>query len=289
MDLDIGCSFVFGVPVATHAVMLFEPHSTDRHKVVDSRLEILGHAALPPSSTYVDSYGNRCRRITFSAGDANVEFMAQVNVSEEHDETLEDAELTPPEHLPDEVLYFLMPSRYCESDRLADLAWSTFGSIRSGWARVQSVCDWVHDRTEFQYGSSSPEYSALSVLDRRVGVCRDFTHLAIALCRAVNIPARYVFGYLPDIGVPDLGEEMDFCAWMEVFLGGRWFTFDPRNNQPRIGRVVIGRGRDAADVAMVTSFGQIEMVGMTVWAEIGSGASWNDPTRPGRGGPGLIR
>ena len=105
----------------------------------------------------------------------------------------------------------------------------------------------------------------------------------------MNIPARYVFGYLPDIGVPDLGAEMDFCAWMEVFLGGRWFTFDPRNNQPRIGRVVIGRGRDAADVAMVTSFGQIEMVGMTVWAEIGSGASWNDPTRPGRNGPGLIR
>jgi transglutaminase-like putative cysteine protease len=289
MDLDIGCSFVFGVPVATHAVMLFEPHSTDLHKVVDSRLDIQGHAALPPSSTYVDSYGNRCRRITFNAGDANVEFMARVNVSEEPDETLEDAELAPPEHLPDEVLYFLMPSRYCESDRLAELAWSTFGSTQSGWARVQSVCDWVHGRTEFQYGSSSPEYSALSILDRRVGVCRDFTHLAIALCRAMNIPARYVFGYLPDIGVPDLGAEMDFCAWMEVFLDGRWFTFDPRNNQPRIGRVVIGRGRDAADVAMVTSFGQIEMVGMTVVAEIGSGASWNDPTRPGRDGPGPIR
>ena len=289
MDLDIGCSFVFGVPVATHAVMLFEPHSSDLQKVVDSRLEIVGHAALPSSSTYVDSYGNRCRRITFNAADANVRFMARVKVSEENDETVEDAVLTPPEDLPDEVLYFLMPSRYCESDRLADLAWSTFGSMGSGWARVQSVCDWVHGRTEFQYGSSSPEYSALSVLDRRVGVCRDFTHLAIALCRAVNIPARYVFGYLPDIGVPDLGVEMDFCAWMEVFLGGRWFTFDPRNNQPRIGRVVIGRGRDAADVAMVTSFGRIEMVGMTVWAEIGSGASWNDPTRPGRDGPGLIR
>jgi transglutaminase-like putative cysteine protease len=289
MDLDIGCSFVFGVPVATHAVMLFEPHSTDLHKVVDSRLDIQGHAALPPSSTYVDSYGNRCRRITFNPSDANVRFTARVNVSEENDETLEDAELTSPEHLPDEVLYFLVPSRYCESDRLADLAWSTFGSIRPGWERVQSICDWVHGRTEFQYGSSSPEYSALTILDRRVGVCRDFSHLAIALCRAVNIPARYVFGYLPDIGVPDLGAEMDFCAWMEAFLGDRWFTFDPRNNQPRIGRVVIGRGRDAADVAMVTSFGQIEMVAMTVWAEIGSGESWNDPKRPGRDGPGLIR
>jgi transglutaminase-like putative cysteine protease len=275
------------VPAATHAVMLFEPHSTEL-QVVDSRLEIVGRAALPPSSTYVDSYGNRCRRITFDAGDANVRFMARVTVSDQSDETVQDAQAASPEHLPDDVLYFLMPSRYCESDRLVDLAWSTFGSIRSGWARVQSICDWVHGRTEFQYGSSSPEYSALSILDRQVGVCRDFTHLAIALCRAVNIPARYVFGYLPDIGVPDLGAEMDFCAWMEVFLDDRWFTFDPRNNQPRIGRVVIGRGRDAADVAMVTSFGQIEMVGMTVWAEIGSESSWSDSTRPGRHGPGLI-
>ena len=122
------------------------------------------------------------------------------------------------------------------------------------------------------------------MLEQGVGVCRDFTHLAIGLCRAFNVPARYVFGYLPDIDVPDLGAPMDFCAWMEVFLGGRWFTFDPRNNERRIGRVVVGRGRDAADVAMVTSFGPIELIDMTVRAEVGAGPSWNDPTRLGRVG-----
>jgi transglutaminase-like putative cysteine protease len=288
MDLDIGCAFSFGVPAATHAVMLFEPHSTELRTVIDSKLLITGNTALPPSTTYVDSYGNRCRRITFDAGDATVRYMARVTLSDEYDEMAHDAPLAPPHELPDEVLYFLMPSRYCESDRLADVAWSTFGSVPAGWAQVQSICDWVHGRTRFQYGSSSPEYSAVGVLERGVGVCRDFTHLGIALCRAMNIPARYVFGYMPDIGVPDLGAEMDFCAWMEVFLGGRWFTFDPRNNRPRVGRLVIGRGRDAADVAMATSFGKIEMVGMTVWAELGSGDSWSDPTRRGRHGPGLI-
>lgn len=288
MELDIGCSFLFEVPVATHAVTLFEPHSSDLHMVLDSRLELLGHAALPTSSTYVDSYGNRCRRITFDAGKAEVRFQARVDVSDQSDEMVPDAQLAQPQDLPDDVLYFLVPSRYCESDQLADLAWSLFGTISSGWARVQAICDWVHGRTQFQYGSSSPAYSALSILDRGIGVCRDFTHLAIAMCRAVNIPTRYVFGYLPDIDVPDLGIAMDFCAWMEVFLDGRWFTFDPRNNQARIGRVVVGRGRDAADVAMVTSFGHIDMVGMTVWAELGSTDSWSDPTRPGRHGPGLI-
>ncbi len=288
MDLDIGCAFSFDVPAVTHAVMLFEPHSTEIRTVVDSKLVVTGNSALPPSTTYVDSYGNRCRRITFDAGDATVRFMARVTVSDEYDETVHEAPLAPPHALPDEVLYFLMPSRYCESDRLADLAWSTFGSVPAGWAQVQTICDWVHGRTEFQYGSSSPEYSAVSVLERGVGVCRDFTHLGIALCRAMNIPARYVFGYIPDIGVPDLGAEMDFCAWMEVFLGGRWLTFDPRNNRPRVGRLVIGRGRDAADVAMVTSFGQIDMVGMKVWAELGSGDSWSDSTSSGRHGPGLV-
>jgi transglutaminase-like putative cysteine protease len=291
MDIDIGCSFGFGVPAATHAVMLFEPHSTELQNVVDSRIVVSGDAVLPPSSTYIDTYGNRCRRITFDPPEATVTFMARVNVSDALDEIQEAAELIAPHDLPDEVLYFLMPSRYCESDRLSDLAWSQFGSIQSGWARVQTICDWVHGRTTFQYGSSSPEYSAVSVYERGIGVCRDFTHLAIALCRAVNIPARYVFGYLPDIGVPvpDPDVEMDFCAWMEVFLDGRWFTFDPRNNQRRRGRVVIGRGRDAADVAMITSFGLVEMVGMTVWAEPGTGESWNDPTLPRRQGRGLIR
>lgn len=268
--------------------MLFEPHPTEFGVVVDSRLETVCNGTPEPSGQYVDAYGNLCRRVTFNAGQTTIRFMARANVSNERDEIAESAALAPPVELPDEVLLFLMPSRYCESDQVADLAWSTFGSIEPGWERVQAVSDWVHDRTSFRYGSSSPGYSALGVLASGVGVCRDFTHLAIAMCRALNIPTRYVFGYLPDIGVADPGTPMDFCAWMEVFLDGRWFTFDPRNNERRIGRVVIGRGRDAADVAMVTSFGRINMVGMTVWAELGSGSSWNDTALPGRTGPGLV-
>lgn len=282
MDLDVGCSFLFNVPVATHAVMMIEPHSADIEIVVDSKLQIMQDATLLASSTYVDSFGNNCRRTTFQAGPAEVRFMARVEVSEEHDDSTVGAEPIAPYELPDDVLQFLLPSRYCESDQLAELAWEKFGSIAPGWARVQGICDWVHERLTFRYGSSSPSNTALSVLDQGVGVCRDFTHLAIGLCRTFNIPARYVSGYLPDIAVPDLGAPMDFCAWMEVFLGGRWFTFDPRNNVRRIGRVVIGRGRDAADVAMVTSFGPIELVDMTVRAEVGAGTSWNDPTRLGR-------
>ncbi len=282
MDLDVGCSFLFNVPVATHAVMMIEPHSTDIEMVAHSKLQIMQAATVLASSPYVDSFGNNCRRATFSAGPAEVRFMARVGVSEEPDDAAESAELLAPHELPHEVLQFVLPSRYCESDQLAELAWQTFGSTAPGWKRVQAICDWVHDRLTFRYGSSSPSTSALTVLEQRVGVCRDFTHLAIGLCRAFNIPTRYVFGYLPDIGVPDPGAPMDFCAWMEVFLGGRWFTFDPRNNQRRIGRVVVGRGRDAADVAMVTSFGPIELVDMTVRAEIGAGPSWNDPTRLGR-------
>jgi transglutaminase-like putative cysteine protease len=278
IDLDIGCTFEFEAAAAIHAVMLFEPHSSELEAVVDSTLCTVADGAPPSSSSYVDSYGNRCRRITLDAGATTVSFAARAKVSATPDETLDSAELVPPSELPDEVLTFLMPSRYCESDQVVDLAWSTFGSIPCGWERVQRVCDWVHDRTEFAYGSSSPQFSALSVLEGRVGVCRDFAHLAIALCRSVNIPARYVFGYLPDIGVPDPGTPMDFCAWIEVFLDGRWFTFDPRNNQHRIGRVVIGRGRDAADVAMVTSFGSLDMVGMTVQAEIPSGKLQSAPT-----------
>ena len=288
MDLDIGCSFVFDATVDTHAVMMFEPHFTELDRVVDSRLEAVSNLGAPRSASYVDSFGNRCRRITLNAGQTRIRFLARANVVAEADRTHRGAAMVPPTDLPDEVLQFLMPSRYCESDQVADLAWSTFCTVGSGWERVQRVCDWVHDRTVFRYGSSSPGYSAVHVLENGVGVCRDFTHLAIALCRALNIPTRYVCGYLPDIGVEDPGTPMDFCAWMEVFLDGQWFTFDPRNNEHRIGRVVVGRGRDAADVAMVTSFGRVELVGMTVWAELGSGASWTDSSRPGRTGSGLV-
>jgi len=262
MELDVGCTFVFAVPTATHAIMLVEPHSSELHRVVGSRLDIIPHT---PSIPYVDSFANRRRRTTFKAGTVEVSFVARVDASPVADVVDEDARLHEPQDLPDDALRFLLPSRYCESDQLVDLAWAQFASIPPGWARVQAINDWVHARLQFDYGSSSPSHSAASVLEGGVGVCRDFTHLAIGLCRALNIPARYVSGYLPDIDV--VPTPPDFCAWMEVFLGDRWYTFDPRNNQRRIGRVVIGRGRDAADVAMFTSFGQMDLIEMNVLAE----------------------
>src|SRR6266852_2120724 len=197
----------------------------------------------------------------------DVEHHVLVEVSGEQDEVALDAVQLPVEALPDDVLHYTLPSRFCLSDVLSDTAWQLFGATDPGWARVQAICDWVHSNIGFQYGTSTPLTSAVDVFERRVGVCRDFAHLAVTFCRALNIPARYVFGYLPDIGVPPPDEPMDFCAWMEVYLADRWWTFDPRNNMPRIGRVLIGRGRDALDVAMVTTYGSPRLQSMTVWAD----------------------
>jgi transglutaminase-like putative cysteine protease len=172
-----------------------------------------------------------------------------------------------PEQLPDHVLVYTLPSRYCPSDELGDAAWELFGALEPGWARVQAISDWVHREVGFGYEHASPRATAADVMRTRTGVCRDFAHLAVAFCRALNIPARYAFGYLPDIGVVPDDAPMDFCAWMEVFLGGAWWTFDPRNNQRRVGRVLIGRGRDALDVAMVSTYGGPALIRMTVWAD----------------------
>ncbi len=190
-----------------------------------------------------------------------------------HDEIVPEAAQIPVEDLPDDALLYTLPSRYCLSDALSDTAWSLFGGVTPGWPRVQAICDWVHNNVRFQYGSSTPMTTAVDIYEQRVGVCRDFTQLGVTFCRAMNIPARYVFGYLPDIGVPLADSPMDFCAWFEAYLDGRWFTFDPRNNVPRIGRTVIGRGRDALDVAMVTTYGAPRLVTMTVWADEEAGAS----------------
>jgi transglutaminase-like putative cysteine protease len=173
----------------------------------------------------------------------------------------------PAESLPDETLVFTLPSRLCPSDELFGAGWDLFGSAPAGWSRVQTICDWVHAEIVFGYGSSTSVTTSADVLASRQGVCRDFAHLFITLCRVFGIPARYAFGYLPDADVDIPYAPMDFCAWAEVFLGGSWWTFDPRNNTRRVGRVLIGRGRDALDVAMVTTFGQTDLESMTVWAE----------------------
>ena len=241
-----------------------EPSRTDRAAIVQERWTITPNAS---RHGYRDMYGNLCERLELPASASSIRYDALVEVPANIDETDESAAEVAPGALPDEVLVYTLPSRYCLSDELADEAWRLFGTTTSGWGRVQAICDYVHDTIRFQQGASSPLTTAVDVYTNRVGVCRDFAQLAISFCRALNIPARYAFGYLPDIGVPPDGSPMDFCAWMEVWLGGRWFTFDPRNNQRRVGRVIVGRGRDALDCAMLTSYGNAPLETMLVWAD----------------------
>jgi transglutaminase-like putative cysteine protease len=257
----------------------------------DGAARILRHAwetePETPLHEFHDLYGNVCSRVTIPAGSFRVSYDALVEVPGGYDQVEPDAPHVPVDQLPDEVLHFTLPSRYCLSDVLSGTAWERFGSTTPGWARVQAICDWVHQNIRFEYGTSNPLTTALDVYERRVGVCRDFAHLGITFCRALNIPARYVFGYLPDIAVPPPYAKMDFAAWFEAYVDGRWRTFDPRNNTPRIGRILIGRGRDALDVAMITTYGQVDLRAMVVWADEVRPtvpASFPPPTSEGRVG-----
>jgi transglutaminase-like putative cysteine protease len=218
---------------------------------------------------YVDQYGNRCERLELAAGGSHVTYEAQLGLKQPADLIEPDTPETPVASLPDEVLNFVMPSRFCLPDELGHEAWQRFGDLAPGWGRVQSIVEYVHGHLEFVPGGSNPWTTAADAWRAGQGVCRDFAHLAITFCRALNIPARYVFGYIPNIGVPPPPEPMDFAAWFEAYLDGRWHTFDARNNRPRIGRVVVGRGRDAVDVALVTSFGPLTLTDFEVRAEPG--------------------
>ncbi len=264
MLIRVGCTFSYEAAGPTPTVLLVQPHPQGDHKIV---YEDWQSSAALPLHNYHDIYGNLCQRVLLPAGEYSISYDAQVEVSDSWDDVDLDAPQLLVQDLPDDVLLYTLPSRFCLSDQLSDTAWQLFGSTKPGWERVEAICDWVHNSIRFQYGSSHAQTTAVDIYQQRVGVCRDFTHLAVTFCRALNIPTRYVFGYLPDIGVPPPDDPMDFCAWMEVYLGGRWWTFDPRNNQPRVGRVLIGRGRDALDVAMVTTYGLATLKQMTVWAD----------------------
>jgi transglutaminase-like putative cysteine protease len=220
----------------------------------------------PPiaTTTYNDTFGNCCRRFVAPAGDLTLWGDAIIEDDGKPDPVDWDAPELPVAELPDECLVFLLGSRYCETDRLSQIAWDRFGNIEPGWRRVQTICDFVHGHIKFDYMKASATRSAFEAFDGRVGVCRDYAHLAVAFCRCLNIPARYVNGHLGDIGVPVV-DPMDFAAWMEVYLGGKWHTFDPRNNTPRIGRVVVARGRDAADIPLINSFGPHILKSFRVW------------------------
>ena len=211
-----------------------------------------------PVEDYVDGFGNRCARVRVPEGvdSFRLRNRALVRDSGSPDPVVPDARQLDPGELPVETLPFLLPSRYCEVDsELLDFAWSTFGSLTPGWARVQAICDYVHDHVRFDYQAARATRTALGAQQDAAGVCRDFAHLALTLCRCLNIPARYTTGYLGDIGVPPNPSPMDFSAWFEVSLGGRWYAFDARHNEPRVGRIVIARGRDAGDVPITMAFG----------------------------------
>ena len=216
------------------------------------------------SRDYLDAFGNVCTRLVAPPGILEIRNHFIVHDSGKPDEYAPDASQSDIDGLPDDALVYLLASRYCDSEKFRDLAWSLFGSVQGGWQRVQAVCDYVHDRLRFGYHHARCDRTAAEGHDERIGVCRDFAHLAIALCRCLNIPARYCTGYLGDIGVPRDPAPMDFSAWFEVFLGGRWFTFDARHNHPRIGRILMARGRDAADVAISTTFGAAQLARFSV-------------------------
>jgi transglutaminase-like putative cysteine protease len=208
-----------------------------------------------PFNTYHDSFGNFCHVIRAPEGQVSMSTDFLFHDNGEPDATAPEAVQHPLEQLPVDVLIYLLGSRYCETDRLSNTAWSLFGQLPKGWPLVRAICDYVHDRIAFGYHHASSTKTAWDAHNEGRGVCRDFAHLAITLCRCMNIPARYCTGYLGDIGVPPDPSPMDFSAWFEVYLGDRWYTLDARHNKPRIGRILMARGRDATDVAIVTSFG----------------------------------
>jgi len=253
MKLRIGYELRYEFPLPTPVIATLNVHFT---RVSD--LSAPDHLVLDPSvpiSGYRDGFGNWCSRFVAPAGAICLSTDAIIRDSGQADPVVWDAGQVPVECLPEETLVFLLASRFCDSDRLLDLAWKLFGAKVPGWPRVQAICDFTHDHITFGYEHARVTRTASEAYQERLGVCRDFAHLAVAFCRALNIPARYCTGYLGDVGMPPPYPPGDFAAWFEAYLGGRWYTFDPRNNVPRIGRVLVARGRDAADVAMTTTFG----------------------------------
>ena len=265
MQIRVGFEMIYDCPQPTPMIFNLNVHWT-RFSDLVGRDELTFDPPVAPSS-YRDSFGNWCTRIVAPQGRIRVSADAMVNDRGMPDPVVPDAAQIPVQDLPEETLLFLLGSRYCETDRLSDKAWELFGATPPGWARVQAICDFVHNHIVFGYEHARMTRTALEAFHDRTGVCRDFTHLAVAFCRCMNIPARYCTGYLGDIGMPPPYGTPDFAAWFEVWLGGRWHTFDARNNQPRIGRVLIARGRDACDVAISSAFGRNTLASFKVWTD----------------------
>jgi len=262
MLIRLGYDIVFDIPRAVPFVALLKVHPSRVNDLQTA--DELKVSSGTHFECYSDSFGNNCCRFLARPGTLRLTNSAVIHDTGEPDLVAPWAREIPVEHLPNDVLRYLLNSRYCEVDRMSNIAAQQFGGIAPGWNRVQAVCTWVHQRVTFGYQYANPQKTAFDVYTDGLGVCRDFQHLAVTMCRALNIPARYATGYLGDIGVPLAPAPMDFSAWFEVYLEGRWWTFDARHNQPRIGRVLMAVGRDAADVALTTSFGAAYLRQFTV-------------------------
>lgn len=266
MLIRVGCEIEFTFPEPTAMILMLSLHPTRSATV--RQYENLQIEPSVPRFHYYDTYSNRCERVVVPAGQVRISSEAVVEDCGLPDLQAWNAPQVNVQDLPQEVLLFLLGSRYCEVDsELKELAWQMFSGTPAGWPRVQAVCDFAHRHIRFDYQQARSTRTALEAYRERVGVCRDYMHLAITLCRCLNIPARYCTGYLGDIGVPPANSPMDFSAWFEAFLGGQWYSFDARNNIPRIGRVLMARGRDAADVAITTTFGVNQLQSFRVWTD----------------------
>ncbi len=253
MKIRCGFDITYFCPVPTPMLFLLNVHPSREADLLSPQTMRLDPAV--PTSEYLDGFGNRVTRLLAPAGPLNLQADFTIADSGLADEHAPYAREVPVDELPDDVLVFLLASRYCDTEALGNLAWSQFGNTPRGWARVAAIVEYAHKRLTFGYQHARNTRTASEGHHEQVGVCRDFAHLAVTLCRCMNIPARYCTGYLGDIGIPPVDAPMDFSAWFEVYLEGRWFTFDARHNHPRIGRIVMARGRDATDVAISTSFG----------------------------------
>jgi len=265
MQIRIGYDLTFDVPRPTPMQLMLSVHPESA-----PALKMPERIAIEPATqveTFVDWFGNRASRILAPAGTVRIRYDNVVADSGRPEASIEGLRLTPVHEMPPECWRYLFASRYCEVDRMVHVAWDLFGQTPETWERVQAVLDWVHGNVEFGYQFARPTKTAFDVYTERQGVCRDFQHLAIAFLRALNVPARYATGYLGDIGVPPPATPMDFSAWVEVYLGDAWHPIDARHNQPRIGRILMARGRDAVDVALTTSFGSTALKEFCVWTD----------------------
>lgn len=265
MQFRIGFELTYSCQQPTPMIAMLGVHPSRVSDLV--RLDHLLTQPALPLRGYRDGFGNWCHRLLLLAGRTTLMSDALIHDSGLPDPVDYAAQQHPVQELPEEALVFLLGSRYCETDRFYDIAWQHFGQMAPGWSRVQAICDFVNRHIQFSYPHANPSKTAWQVYEEQIGVCRDYAHLAITLCRCLNMPARYCTGYLGDVGTPQPWAAGDFAGWFEVYLGGAWHTFDPRNNERRIGRVLIARGRDAADVAITTSFGFTVLESFKVWMD----------------------